>query len=57
LFLKQKEENLQSLVANEETERRKILGQVYSLILSWRTERLQSKTSINTNVVQETKSG
>ena len=56
LFLEEKEEKLHNIVSEEESERRKILGQVYSLILSRRRERLKNSHSLNTNTVQQTDS-
>ncbi len=55
-FLEQQETSLERVVKAEESERRKILAQVYSLILSWGVEREKSSDSIKTKVIQETKS-
>lgn len=44
------------VIAAEAAERRRILAQVYSLIVSWGGERKKSSVSIKTSTVQETKS-
>ena len=49
LFLEQRETSLRKTVENKESERKRILGQVYSLILIWRAERLQNSTATKTN--------
>ena len=56
LFLEENEEKLHNIVDEEESERRKILGKVYSLILSWRKERLKNNPASNTNTEQQTNS-
>lgn len=53
LFL---EEKLHNIVSEEESEKRKILGQVYSLILGWRKERLKNNPASDTNIEQKTNS-
>ena len=55
-FLEKQETSLERVVKAEEAERRKILRQVYSLILSWGVEREKSSDSIKTKMIQETKS-
>ncbi len=55
-FLEQHETNLEKIVQAEAAERRRILGQVYALILSWRNEREKGTASINAKVSQEAKS-
>jgi hypothetical protein len=55
-FLEQQETSLERVIKAEESERRKILGQVYSLILSWGVEQGKSSASIKTKAIQETKS-
>lgn len=55
-FLEKQEISLERVIKAEESERRKILGQVYSLILSWGVEREKSGDSIRAKVIQETKS-
>jgi len=55
-FLEQHEADLKKVVIAEATERRRILEQVYSLILSWRNERTKGDNFAKTNVVQEIKS-
>lgn len=55
-FLEQQETSLDRVIKAEESERRKILGQVYSLILSWGVEQGKSSASIKTKAIQETKS-
>ena len=47
---------MKKVIKAEESERRKILGQVYSLILSWGVEREKSSDTIRAKVIQETKS-
>lgn len=54
-FLEQQEETLEKVVQAETTERRKILGQVYSLILSWSEERKKGNASVDTTKDQEAK--
>ncbi len=48
-FLEEKEARLHNVIREEENERKRILGQVYSLILSWRKERLASDPALNTS--------
>ena len=55
-FLEQHETSLEKVIPAESAERRRILAQVYSLILSWRDEREKGSDSIKTSAVQETKS-
>jgi hypothetical protein len=55
-FLEQQETSLDRVIKAEESERRKILGQAYSLILSWGVEQGKSSASIKTKAIQETKS-
>jgi hypothetical protein len=47
---------LHNVVREEENERKRILGQVYSLILGWRKERLKNNSAINTNSERQTDS-
>jgi hypothetical protein len=54
LFLEEKETTLHNVVQEEEKEWKRILGQVYSLILGWRKERLKNNPTINTNAEQQT---
>lgn len=56
LFLEEKEEKLHNIVDEEESEKRKILGKVYSLILSWRKERLKNNPTDNTTTNPQTNS-
>lgn len=56
LFLEEKEEKLHNIVDEEESEKRKILGKVYSLILSWRKERLKNNPTDNTTTNPQTTS-
>lgn len=55
-FLEQHETNLEKIIQAEAAERGRILGQVYSLILSWRDERKKGSDSSNANAAQKTKS-
>jgi len=55
-FLEREETSLQKVAKEEEAERKRILGQVYSMILSGRANREQSSASIQPEIVQETKS-
>jgi hypothetical protein len=55
-FLKQHETALEKVIAAEAAERRRILGKVYSFILSWGNEREKGNASIKTSAVPETKS-
>ena len=55
-FLEQYEASLEKVVQAEAAERRRILGQVYSLILSWRDKREKGNAFVKTSAVQETKS-
>lgn len=55
-FLAQHETNLEKVIQAEAAERSRILGEVYSLILSWRDEREKGNASTKASVVQETKS-
>ena len=50
-FLEKQETSLERVIKAEEFERRKILGQVYSLILSWGVEREKSSDSIRAKVI------
>ncbi|MEP7135566.1 MAG: helix-turn-helix domain-containing protein [Chloroflexota bacterium] len=54
-FLGQQETILEKVVQAEAAERKRILGQVYSLILGWRDERKKGNASVNTGKVQESK--
>jgi hypothetical protein len=54
-FLERQEANLEKVTQAEAVERKRILGEVYSLILSWRDEREKGSSS-KASVVQETKS-
>lgn len=56
LFLEEREAKLHNVIQEEEKESKRILGQVYSLILSWRKERLRNSSAINTNGEQQTDS-
>jgi hypothetical protein len=55
-FLLQRETILRKVAEEEEAERKRILARVYSMILSWETEREQSSASIKSKVVEEPKS-
>ena len=55
-FLGRHETNLEKVIAAEAAERRRILAQVFSLILSWGDERKKGSHSIKTSTAQETKS-
>ena len=54
--MEQNQETLEKVVAAETAERRRILGQVYSLILSWRDKRKKGDANTTTSTIQETKS-
>lgn len=47
---------MQKVIKEEEAERKRILGQVYLLILGWGAEQEQNIASTKTKVVQESKS-
>lgn len=54
-FLEQNEEKLKDIIAKENEERSRILGEVYSLILSWHRERKAKETLITPDKKQDTK--
>ena len=49
-FMEQNEEKLKEIIAKENEERSRILGKVYSLILSWRRERNAKETLITPEI-------
>lgn len=53
-FLEQQKITLEKVVKTEAAEKRRMLGQVYSLILSWAEERKKGSVSNDTKIVQET---
>ena len=54
-FLEQQKTRLEKVIKTEEAERKRVLGQVYSLILGWGEQQKQNSASVKTQVVQETK--
>ena len=54
-FLEQNEEKLKEIIAKENEERSRILGEVYSLILSWRRDRKAKEALIIPNIKQDPK--
>lgn len=52
-FLEQNEERLKEIIAKENEERGRILGDVYSLILSWRRERKAKEALITPDIKQD----
>lgn len=52
-FLEQHEADLGKVIKAEEAERRSILGQVYSFILSWRYERKKGEPAVNIGQAQK----
>jgi hypothetical protein len=54
-FLEQNEEKLKDIIAKENEERSRILGEVYSLILSWRRERKAKEALITPDIKQDPK--
>ena len=55
-FLEKQEETLDKVVQVETAESRRILGKVYSLILSWNEERKKRIAPVDTMELQESKS-
>jgi hypothetical protein len=54
-FLEQNEVKLKEIIAKENEERGRILGEAYSLILSWRRERKTTEALITPDIKQDTK--
>lgn len=54
-FLEQNDAKLKEIIAKENEERGRILGEVYSLILSWRRERKAKEVLITPDIKQEPK--
>ena len=54
-FMEQNEEKLKEIIAKENEERSRILGKVYSLILSWRREKKAKEGLITPEIKQEPK--
>jgi hypothetical protein len=54
-FLEKQEETLENIVQAEAAERRRVLGKVYSLILSWNEERKKKKAPVEAMEIQESK--
>lgn len=54
-FLEQNEVNIKEIIAKENEERGRILGEAYSLILSWRRERKAKETLISPGIKQDPK--
>ncbi|HAX70908.1 MAG: hypothetical protein KPEEDBHJ_00059 [Anaerolineales bacterium] len=54
-YLEQNDAKLKEIIAKENEERSRILGKVYSLILSWRRERKAKEASITPEIKQDKK--
>lgn len=54
-YLEQNDAKLKEIIAKENEERKRILGQVYSLILSWRRERKAKEGFITPEIKREPK--
>lgn len=54
-FMEKNEDKLKEIIAKENEEQSRILGKVYSLILSWRRERTSRETLITPDIKQELK--
>ena len=53
LFLEREEISLPKVIETEEAERKRILGQAYSMILSWGKQREQSSSSIKKSITKK----